>query len=215
MSGDVQRYFTERARSFDRLYDLPPVERVVNRLFRRAVYQRFALTFQHAGDVTAKRVLDIGCGSGRYAIEFARRGAAEVLGVDFSDEMLRLARDYAQVSGVADRVRFERGDFGAFETDQPFDIAIAIGFFDYIADPAPVLARVRAATSGRLLASFPVETFPRSSLRRRRYAGRGVHLRFYRREEIADLARIAGFASVSVLPLSAGHFLVADVAAGR
>jgi len=209
MSGDVERYFTQRARSFDRLYDLPPFERILNRIFRRAVYQRFDLTFRNAGDVRGKRVLDAGCGSGRYAVEFARRGA-EVVGVDFAEDMLAIARAYAHEAGVEERVRFERADFGSFVPAGPFDIAIAIGFFDYIADPLAILQRIRAATSGRLLASFPAEIFLRSALRRRRYAGRGVRLRFYGRDEVASLAGQAGFGRARVLPLSAGYFLIAD-----
>ena len=117
MSGDVERYWTERARSFDRLYALPPFERLVNRLFRRAIYQRYDLTFEHAGDVTGKRVLDAGSGSGRHAVEFARRGAAEVVGVDFAADMLGLAESFATSEGVADRCRFVRANFDAF-TDE-------------------------------------------------------------------------------------------------
>ena len=37
-----------------------------------------------------------------------------------------------------------------------------------------------------------------------------MRLRFYTREEVATLARNAGFAATTVLPLSAGHFLIAD-----
>ena len=213
MSRDVERYFTERARTFDRLYDLPPIERVLNHILRRAVYQRFGLTFEHAGDLQGKRVLDIGCGSGRYSVEFGRRGAAEVVGVDFAEDMLALARQYAEASQVSDRVHFERADFASFSSPQTFDVAVAIGFFDYIEQPDAVLARIRAVTSGRLLGSFPADQPIRSWLRRRRYGSRGVRLRFYTRDEVATLARNAGFGAVTVLPLSAGHFLIADTKA--
>lgn len=39
-----------------------------------------------------RTVLDAGCGSGRYMIHALRRGAAEVVGVDLSSEMLARAR---------------------------------------------------------------------------------------------------------------------------
>ena len=35
-------------------------------------------------DLTGKRVLDMGCGCGENCREFARRGAAEVMGIDIS-----------------------------------------------------------------------------------------------------------------------------------
>lgn len=210
MSGDVERYWTERARSFDRLYALPPLERLLNHLFRRAIYQRYELTFARAGDVAGKRVLDVGCGPGRYAVEFARRGAAEVVGVDFAINMLALAERFAVNEGVADRCRFVRADFGTFADARAFDVTIAIGLFDYIADPLPILRHMRELTHGRVMASFPKPQFPRSQLRARRYAKRGVHVRFYQGAEIERLAADAGFARVQVVPIAAGYFLVAD-----
>lgn len=210
MSGDVERYWHQRARSFDRLYTLPPIERLINRLFRRAIYQRYDLTFEHAGDVTGKRVLDAGSGSGRHAVEFARRGAAEVVGVDFAADMLTLANGFAMAEGVADRCRFVRSDFDAFTEDRPFDVTIGIGFFDYVADPLKTLRHMSDLTRGRVMASFPKPQFPRSQLRTRRYAARGVHIRYYRKEEIELLARDAGFGKIRVIPISAGYFLVAD-----
>lgn len=211
MSGDVERYWHERARSFDRLYALPPLERLINHIFRRAIYQRYELTFQHAGDVHGKRILDAGSGSGRHAVEFARRGAAEVVGVDFASDMLALAGAYAKTEGVADRVQFVRSDVDAFTDPKPFDVTIAIGFFDYIDDPLKTLRHLRELTRGRVLASFPKRQFPRSQLRARRYAAKGVIVRFYDHAEIERLARDAGFRTARVIAISAGYFLVADV----
>src|SRR5918995_5255640 len=44
-------------------------------------------------------VLDAGCGSGQWAIAFAERGV-HVTGIDLSPEMIRLARDDANVRGL-------------------------------------------------------------------------------------------------------------------
>jgi 2-polyprenyl-3-methyl-5-hydroxy-6-metoxy-1,4-benzoquinol methylase len=210
VSNDIERYWTRHARSFDRLYALPPLERLINRVFRRAIYQRYDLTFERAGDVTGKRVLDAGCGSGRYAVEFARRGAVHVVGVDFATEMLELARKYAAAERVAERCVFIRTDFDSFTDVRPFDVTIGIGFFDYVADPLRTLRHMRELTRGRVLASFPAPQLVRSQLRSRRYAAQGVHVRYYGRAEVGKLANEAGFRTTSVIPISAGHFLVAD-----
>ncbi len=55
----------------------------------------------------SKRILDIACGTGRHAIELARRGYA-VTGVDLSEAQLRRARDKAAAAGVT--VEFQRRD---------------------------------------------------------------------------------------------------------
>ncbi len=67
------------------------------------------------GDAAGKRVIDIGCGTGRHAIRLARIGA-DVVGVDFSEGMLERARSKAGDIGV----RFVRHDIG---TALPFGSA--------------------------------------------------------------------------------------------
>ncbi len=49
------------------------------------------VTLDVIGDVRGQRVLDLGCGTGRYCVLLARRGA-ELVGVDPSEEMLERAR---------------------------------------------------------------------------------------------------------------------------
>lgn len=46
------------------------------------------------------RLIDLGCGTGRLLVPFARRGF-RVLGVDLSEEMLRVAGEKAAAAGVA------------------------------------------------------------------------------------------------------------------
>jgi 23S rRNA (cytosine1962-C5)-methyltransferase len=57
-----------------------------------------------------RRVLDGFCYSGGFGLHAARAGAAEVIGVDSSEAALLLARENAGINGLADKVRFERGD---------------------------------------------------------------------------------------------------------
>ncbi len=58
------------------------------------------------------RLLDITCGPGLYAVEFARRGV-DVTGVDFSPASIRYARELAAEQGVAGRCRFILADVRA------------------------------------------------------------------------------------------------------
>lgn len=59
-------------------------------------------------------VYDLGCGDGRIVIGAGQRGARGI-GVDLDHDLIANARVAAQQAGVADRVRFERGDL--FEMD--------------------------------------------------------------------------------------------------
>jgi SAM-dependent methyltransferase len=58
------------------------------------------------------RLLDITCGPGLYAVEFARRGI-HVIGIDFSPASIRYAREQAAKQGVAERCHFIQADVRA------------------------------------------------------------------------------------------------------
>jgi arsenite methyltransferase len=56
------------------------------------------------------RVLDVASGQGTSAFFLAKRFGCEVVGVDYGADMVRRAAETAEAEGLADRVRFERGD---------------------------------------------------------------------------------------------------------
>jgi SAM-dependent methyltransferase len=66
----------------------------------------FRRIFDEAG---VKRIADVGCGSGRHAVAFAREGY-DVVGIDPSLGMLAQAQEVARAAGVA--VPFMQGAFG-------------------------------------------------------------------------------------------------------
>lgn len=57
-----------------------------------------------------RRVLDAFCYSGGFALQAARQGAAEVLGIDGSENAIALAHRNAELNGLSERVRFECAD---------------------------------------------------------------------------------------------------------
>jgi 2-polyprenyl-3-methyl-5-hydroxy-6-metoxy-1,4-benzoquinol methylase len=73
------------------------------------------------GGDRAKRILDIGCGTGRHAIELARRGY-RVTGFDLSEGQLRRARQKAAAAGV--EVEFHCRDATQPHFADAFDAAI-------------------------------------------------------------------------------------------
>lgn len=186
--ADVQRYFREQAADFDSIYEgKGTLLRWIDKKFRASIFVRYALTFEHAGDLTGKRVLDIGCGSGRYCVEFAKRGADQVVGVDLSDNMLDLARREADRCHVADRCRFIVGDFADQTFDRPFDIVIAMGVFDYLREPEDWVRRMTGVCTGRWMASFPKWDLIRAPIRRWRYRMRKCPVYYYTHQRVRQI----------------------------
>ncbi len=69
----------------------------------------------------ALKILDIGCGTGRHAIELTKRGY-EVLGIDLSEAQLQRAKDKADNEGLS--VRFQQMDACKMSFESEFDLAI-------------------------------------------------------------------------------------------
>src|SRR5690348_6546613 len=75
-------------------------------------WEVYAAIVEHA-DLRGRRVLEVGCGTGRFAAAVAEREVARVWGVDASEEMVEQAR----ASGVnaklaaAERLPFKAGWF--------------------------------------------------------------------------------------------------------
>jgi SAM-dependent methyltransferase len=76
----------------------------------------------------AARTLELACGTGRHALVLERLGH-EVVGVDYSESMLRVA--LARAAGAGARTTFRHGDLRALDVPGgPFDAAVCL--FDAI-----------------------------------------------------------------------------------
>jgi len=76
-------------------------------------------------EIASSRMVDVGTGSGVIALTLAAEfPAAEIVGVDISEDALMLARENAERLNLTDRVRFLRSNL--FENVQPnFDLIVA------------------------------------------------------------------------------------------
>jgi len=80
------------------------------------------------------KVLDAGCGVGRWTIMFAERGA-RVTGVDISDEMLKVARKRADEAGVSDRVTFKHMPLHELaEEEGAYDMAVCVTVLQHVCE---------------------------------------------------------------------------------
>lgn len=69
------------------------------------------------------KILDIGCGTGRHAIELTKRGY-NVTGIDLSESQLKRAREKAKEQGV--KIDFEKHDARNLPFKGVFDLAIML-----------------------------------------------------------------------------------------
>ncbi|RBI61793.1 SAM-dependent methyltransferase [halophilic archaeon] len=95
------------------------------------------------GPVDEKNVLEIACGTGRFTVMLAERGA-NIVGLDISGPMLQQGRRKARNAGVADHLEFMRGDAGRLPfPDDHFDVVLAMRFFHLADTPATFLSEMR------------------------------------------------------------------------
>jgi ubiquinone/menaquinone biosynthesis C-methylase UbiE len=149
-----------------------------------------------------ERVLDVGCGEGRFTAELARVGA-RVVGIDVAEEPLRRAR--ARHPELDLRLV---GDGRGWElADADFDLVWAGEVIEHVADTAAWLSEVRRVLrpGASLLLSTPAHgrlTLMRLALSRRAFADHfdplGDHLRFYSRETLTRLIGDFGFERIEV-----------------
>ncbi len=76
-----------------------------------------------AGHDRSLRILDIGCGTGRHAIELTKRGY-QVMGVDLSESQLKRAREKAEEAGL--EIDFRQADARNLPFSAEFDMAIML-----------------------------------------------------------------------------------------
>jgi ubiquinone/menaquinone biosynthesis C-methylase UbiE len=69
------------------------------------------------------QILDVGCGTGRHAIELSKRGY-HVTGIDLSESQLKRAGEKAEALHL--HIDFQRRDARSLPFDSEFDVAIML-----------------------------------------------------------------------------------------
>jgi ubiquinone/menaquinone biosynthesis C-methylase UbiE len=90
------------------------------------------------------RIIDVGCGSGATNLVLAERfPLAEVVGIDLSEPLLRLARDDAAKTKFRDRITFEKADVQQIPCDDDsFDVVINTNMVHLVENPVRMLDEI-------------------------------------------------------------------------
>ena len=209
----MREHFHADAERFDAIYEEEKgvVYRIVDNWWRGVVRKRLELSIEVLEPLENKRILDVGCGSGRFCIAFAEHGAKEVVGIDFAAGMIDIANDLAEKADVADQCNFYVGSFPEDLPEGKFDGCTANGFFDYIEDPTPLIAQMKELTNGKLVMSFPKAVEWRVPLRWVRFQMKGTPLFLYRKEQLKKILQNAGINDYEWINLDRDYFIVANV----
>jgi ubiquinone/menaquinone biosynthesis C-methylase UbiE len=155
--------------------------RLIDRREKRAVLEAL-------GPVEDRTVLEIACGTGRFSVMLAERGA-DVLGLDVSRPMLRQGRIKARGTVHDGSLDFLRGDAGRLPfPDDHFDAVFAMRFFHLADTPHSFLKEmVRVSRSDVFF-----DTFNRFSTRSLYNWALPMGSRLYSKGEVDRLLSDAG-----------------------
>ncbi len=162
--GEIEAYFDRTAAAaWQRLTSDAPVGGI--RATVRAGRDRMRATLLSwlPGDLSGRRVLDAGCGTGAFSIAAAERGA-RVVAVDLAPTLVGIARERAAAAGVLDRIAFHAGDMLSAPAlpadDDRFDHVVAMDTLIHYRpdDMAGMIARLAARADRSLLYTFAPRT---------------------------------------------------------
>ena len=211
----VKKYFVDTAKEFDEIYDNTgdTSKRFINKVFRKGMRERVLLTLQEC-EGNNKTILDIGCGSGRISLLLAEKGA-KVTGVDYSLKMIELANEYLRKydadTNIKLNIEFICCDFmGDFDSNELFDITLALGIFDYIKNPMPLLEKMKDLTKETMVASYPKKFTFQMPIRKIWLYTRNCPVYFYTEKNLEDIYNALQLKH-KIIKISAGYLVKAFV----
>ncbi len=116
MSSTPKQWYEELFENYGKQYD--------RECFTQGTAGECDFIEQEAAHTRNIRILDIGCGTGRHAIELTRRGYTSIVGVDLSASQIAHAKVKAEAEGYT--IDFKIADARNLPFDSEFDLVIML-----------------------------------------------------------------------------------------
>jgi toxoflavin synthase len=129
----VHRTYSEIAQEYD---EIAHEYRDSKLLPFRDFAESFSL-FRLIGKLEGRTVLDLACGEGHYTRRLKQAGAARVLGVDISPEMIKLAEESEKTGPVG--CQYSVGNAANLSLGERFDVVVGVYLLNYASSKAMLL----------------------------------------------------------------------------
>lgn len=153
--AEIETYFDRTAAdAWSLLTSTAPVGRIRQTVRAGRDRMRATLLDWLPADLSGKRVLDAGCGTGALALAAAQRGA-HVVAIDLSPTLVDLARERNSELAGPGSIDFRVGDMSSPDLGE-FDHAVAMDSLIHYAAPdaLAVIRQLTAMTNGSVLFTF-------------------------------------------------------------
>ena len=117
---------------------------------RKFFVEPHILSFVDFPSVKNKKVLEIGCGMGTIAMNFARAGALKVTAVDLSEKSLDIAKQRAALYGFTEKIEFYHANAEELSKTVPiqeYDLIFSFGVIHHTPHPERVIQELRSYLS--------------------------------------------------------------------
>jgi len=196
--SSIYKEDTKKRSSFDKLMD---------KWFRKGIEERFKLTIEETSKETVQSVLDIGCGPGHYVVKFLEQDK-KVTALDIAPSMLEITKQRVESLGKNKNVEFILEDYLNYKPNKKFDVACAMGFFDYVEEPVQVIKKLLNDVEKEIYISFPDNIGLLAIQRKIRYKLRSCPLFLYSLKYLKDSLKAAGcFENSQILNIDRGYFV--------
>ena len=213
-SNRLKAFFNQKASYFDSYFikgNKSLFRKVLDFLFRQSIQKRLQLTIKECTSMPQAHILDVGCGSGRSSMALAKATGNNVIGADFSAEMVKMANALARRHHLEDRCHFILGDFAEITFAEKFDVCVALGFFDYIQNPADYLNKMKAITTKKIIASFSAKWRWRNMVRIIRLKILKCPVYFYTEDTIKSLLKNVAIENYAIKNIGRDYLVIIDL----